>query len=62
MMTDVRKYGIDIFVGTGHKVMSDTGIGFFAAKTLSIKSNAIISPNPNASIPAQLITLFIAIS
>ncbi len=32
MMTDVRKYGIDIFVGTGHKVMSDTGIGFFYAQ------------------------------
>ncbi len=29
METDVIKYGIDFFVGTGHKVMSDTGIGFF---------------------------------
>jgi cysteine desulfurase/selenocysteine lyase len=29
METDVKKYGIDFFVGTGHKVMSDTGIGFF---------------------------------
>ncbi len=29
METDVMKYGIDFFVGTGHKVMSDTGIGFF---------------------------------
>ncbi len=29
METDVRKYGIDFFVATGHKVMSDTGIGFF---------------------------------
>ncbi len=32
MMTDVRKYGIDIFVATGHKAMSDTGIGFFYAR------------------------------
>lgn len=29
METDVVKYGIDFFVATGHKVMSDTGIGFF---------------------------------
>ena len=29
METDVRKYGIDFFIATGHKVMSDTGIGFF---------------------------------
>ena len=29
METDVAHYGIDFFVGTGHKVMSDTGIGFF---------------------------------
>ena len=29
METDVMKYGIDFFVATGHKVMSDTGIGFF---------------------------------
>ena len=29
MATDVVKYGIDFYVGTGHKVMSDTGIGFF---------------------------------
>lgn len=29
METDVVHYGIDFFVGTGHKVMSDTGIGFF---------------------------------
>jgi selenocysteine lyase/cysteine desulfurase len=28
----MSRYGIDIFVATGHKVMSDTGIGFFAAK------------------------------
>lgn len=26
MATDVVKYGIDFFIGTGHKVMSDTGI------------------------------------
>lgn len=31
METDVVKYGVDIFVGTGHKIMSDTGIGFFYA-------------------------------
>jgi cysteine desulfurase/selenocysteine lyase len=29
MMTDVTTYGIDFFIATGHKVMSDTGIGFF---------------------------------
>lgn len=29
MSTDVSKYGIDFYIGTGHKVMSDTGIGFF---------------------------------
>jgi cysteine desulfurase/selenocysteine lyase len=29
IMTNVMKYGIDFFIGTGHKVMSDTGIGFF---------------------------------
>lgn len=29
MATDVTKYGIDFYVGTGHKVMSDTGIWFF---------------------------------
>jgi cysteine desulfurase / selenocysteine lyase len=29
MATDVAKYGIDFFIATGHKVMSDTGIGFF---------------------------------
>lgn len=27
--TDVMEYGIDFYVATGHKVMSDTGIGFF---------------------------------
>ena len=32
METNMVKYSIDIFVATGHKVMSDTGIGFFAAK------------------------------
>lgn len=32
MKTDILRYGIDIFVATWHKVMSDTGIGFFAAK------------------------------
>lgn len=30
--TNVKKYGIDIFVGTGHKVMTDTGFGFFYAR------------------------------
>ncbi|MBS9784449.1 aminotransferase class V-fold PLP-dependent enzyme [Candidatus Gracilibacteria bacterium] len=29
LFTDVVASGIDFFVGTGHKVMSDTGIGFF---------------------------------
>jgi selenocysteine lyase/cysteine desulfurase len=29
MATDVAKYGIDFYIATGHKVMSDTGIGFF---------------------------------
>ena len=29
METDVARYGIDFFVATGHKVMSDTGIGFY---------------------------------
>lgn len=29
METDVVRYSIDFFVATGHKVMSDTGIGFF---------------------------------
>jgi selenocysteine lyase/cysteine desulfurase len=32
METDVKKYGIDIFFATGHKIMSDTGIGFFYAR------------------------------
>ncbi len=32
MKTDVTQYGIDFYVGTGHKVMSDTGIGFFYGK------------------------------
>jgi len=29
MSTDVAKYAIDFYIGTGHKIMSDTGIGFF---------------------------------
>ncbi|MBP6981635.1 aminotransferase class V-fold PLP-dependent enzyme [Candidatus Gracilibacteria bacterium] len=29
MATDVVKYGIDFFIATGHKIMADTGIGFF---------------------------------
>ena len=32
METDVVQYGIDFFVATGHKVMSDTGIGFFSGR------------------------------
>lgn len=32
MSTDVAKYGIDFFIATGHKVMSDTGIGFFSGR------------------------------
>jgi cysteine desulfurase/selenocysteine lyase len=32
LATNVVEAGIDIFVGTGHKVMSDTGIGFFYAR------------------------------
>lgn len=37
MATDVCRYGIDFFVGTGHKVMSDTGIGFFYGKKELLK-------------------------
>ncbi|MDD2694196.1 MAG: aminotransferase class V-fold PLP-dependent enzyme [Candidatus Gracilibacteria bacterium] len=37
METDVKKYGIDFFVGTGHKVMSDTGIGFFYGRKELLK-------------------------
>lgn len=29
MAIDVQRYGIDILVATGHKVMSDTGLGIF---------------------------------
>ena len=36
--------------------------GFLAANTLSIKSRATISPNPNANMPAQLIRAPLAIS
>lgn len=32
MSTNMAKYGIDFYIGTGHKVMSDTGIGFFAGR------------------------------
>ncbi len=32
MEINMTLYSIDILVATGHKVMSDTGIGFFAAK------------------------------
>ena len=38
METDVKKYGIDFFVGTGHKVMSDTGIGFFYGRKELLKA------------------------
>ncbi len=36
--TDVVKYGIDFYVGTGHKVMSDTGLGFFYGKKELLKA------------------------
>ena len=32
------KYGIDFFVATGHKVMSDTGIGFFYGRKELLKA------------------------
>ena len=38
METDVVKYGIDFFVATGHKVMSDTGIGFFYGRKELLKA------------------------
>lgn len=38
LATNVVDAGIDIFVGTGHKIMSDTGIGFFYAKKPLLKS------------------------
>lgn len=38
METNVKKYGIDFFVGTGHKVMSDTGIGFFYGRKELLKA------------------------
>lgn len=38
LWTNVEQYGIDIFVGTGHKVMSDTGIGFFYARRDLLKA------------------------
>ena len=37
METDVREYGIDFFIATGHKVMTDTGIGFFYGKKELLK-------------------------
>jgi len=37
METAVKQYGIDFFVGTGHKVMSDTGIGFFYGRKELLK-------------------------
>lgn len=36
--TDVKKFGIDIFVGTGHKIMTDTGFGFFYARKDLLKT------------------------
>lgn len=36
--TDMNAAGIDIFIATGHKIMSDTGIGFFAARKELLKS------------------------
>ena len=38
METAVAKYGIDFYVGTGHKVMSDTGIGFFYGQKELLKA------------------------
>lgn len=38
METAVAKYGIDFYVGTGHKVMSDTGIGFFYGRKELLKA------------------------
>ena len=38
METDVVKYGIDFFIATGHKVMSDTGIGFFYGRKELLKA------------------------
>ena len=38
MATDVVATGVDFFVGTGHKVMSDTGIGFFYGKKELLKA------------------------
>ena len=38
METDVVKYGIDFFVATGHKIMSDTGIGFFYGRKELLKA------------------------
>lgn len=38
MATDVKKFRIDIFVGTGHKVMTDTGFGFFYARKDLLKT------------------------
>lgn len=38
METNILTFWIDIFVGTGHKVMSDTGIWFFAAKKELLQS------------------------
>jgi cysteine desulfurase / selenocysteine lyase len=38
MDTDMSTLGIDIFVATGHKVMADTGIGFFAMRKSLLQS------------------------
>ncbi len=38
METDVEKYGIDFYIATGHKIMSDTGIGFFYGKKELLKA------------------------
>lgn len=37
LLTNVKESGIDIFIGTGHKVMGDTGIGFFYARKELLK-------------------------
>ncbi len=37
LATNVVDAGIDIYIGTGHKVMSDTGLGFFYGKKNLLK-------------------------
>ena len=35
---DVSRYDIDFFIATGHKIMSDTGIGILYGKKQLLKS------------------------